>query len=69
MLSAGQYQIFMGHLAERPSLKVNDPVGPQTPIGKQGDTGHSFGEHVHYMIWENGVIVDPRSFGVPSPPW
>jgi murein DD-endopeptidase MepM/ murein hydrolase activator NlpD len=69
ILSAGQYQIFMGHLAQEPNLKINDTVGPQAPVGIQGDTGHAIGEHVHYMIWENGIIVDPRQFGVPSPPW
>ncbi len=69
MLSAGKYQIFMGHLAQRPSLSVGATVDPQAPVGIQGDTGRSYGKHVHYMIWENGVIVDPRNFGVPSPPW
>ncbi|TSC54474.1 MAG: Peptidase M23 family protein, partial [Microgenomates group bacterium LiPW_31] len=69
MLSLGKYQIFMGHLAQKPNFKIDDPVGANAPVGIQGDSGHSFGEHVHYQIWENGVIVDPRSFGVRSPPW
>ena len=69
MLSSGKYQIFMGHLAQKPNFKINDPVGANAPVGIQGDSGSAWGEHVHYQIWENGGIVDPRSFGVPSPPW
>jgi len=69
ILAAGNYQILMSHLAERPNFSLYDRVGPQAPVGIQGDTGHAFGEHVHYQIWENGIVVDPRDFGVPSPPW
>jgi len=69
MLSSGKYQIFIGHLAQKPNFKIGDPVGANAPVGIQGDSGSAWGEHVHYQIWENGVIIDPRSFGVPSPPW
>ncbi|MFH0863789.1 MAG: peptidoglycan DD-metalloendopeptidase family protein [Candidatus Gottesmanbacteria bacterium] len=68
-LSAGKYRIFMGHLRQRPALDTGDIVGPLAAVGIQGTTGNSDGEHVHYMIWDNGTIVDPRGYGVPSPPW
>lgn len=69
IFNSGAYQIFVGHLAQRPSFNVNDKIGSLAPVGVQGNTGYSSAEHVHYMIWENGVVVDPRNFGVPSPPW
>lgn len=43
-------------------VKVNQEVTRGQVIGKTGNTGYSFGVHLHFIIYENGSHVDPRKY-------
>ncbi len=42
--------------------KVGDLVRAGQQIAKAGSTGRSTGAHVHFEVWENGRVMDPRKF-------
>lgn len=52
------YQIYMCHMSER-YVKVGDKVKCGQPIGKEGNTGYSFGSHCHFEIRQNGTAINP----------
>jgi murein DD-endopeptidase MepM/ murein hydrolase activator NlpD len=43
-------------------VKVGDLVRVGQEIAKAGSTGRSTGAHVHFEVWENGRVVNPRKF-------
>lgn len=43
-------------------LKVGDLVRSGQQIARAGSTGRSTGAHVHFEVWENGRVVNPRKF-------
>lgn len=54
-------KIYMCHLAER-KVKVGDKVKAGDVIGVEGNTGYSFGSHLHFEIRKNGVSVNPCTY-------
>ncbi len=42
--------------------QVGDLVRVGQEIAKAGSTGRSTGTHVHFEVWQDGVVVDPRRF-------
>jgi murein DD-endopeptidase MepM/ murein hydrolase activator NlpD len=50
-----------GHLKSI-SVVVGDNVEFQQEVGKVGSTGRSTGPHLHYEIWYEGKVRDPRNF-------
>jgi murein DD-endopeptidase MepM/ murein hydrolase activator NlpD len=42
--------------------RVGDLIRAGTEIAKAGSTGRSTGAHVHFEVWENGRVVNPRKF-------
>lgn len=52
-----------GHMAWN-SLRVavGADVVAGTALGAEGDTGHSFGCHLHFEVRQNGVAIDPQPF-------
>lgn len=42
--------------------RVGDLVRAGQQIAKAGSTGRSTGAHVHFEVWENGRVVNPRKF-------
>jgi murein DD-endopeptidase MepM/ murein hydrolase activator NlpD len=43
-------------------VQVGDLVRGGVEIAKAGSTGRSTGAHVHFEVWENGVVVNPMQF-------
>jgi len=41
---------------------VGDLVRAGHEIAKAGSTGRSTGAHVHFEVWQNGAVVNPRKF-------
>ena len=43
-------------------VKPGDLVRAGQEVAKAGSTGRSTGAHVHFEVWENGRVVNPRKF-------
>lgn len=43
-------------------VKVGDHVALGSPVGKLGSTGRSTGPHVHYEVWFDDVVRNPKNF-------
>ena len=50
-----------GHLSSI-LVQVGAKVTKGAPIGKLGSTGRSTGPHVHYEVWYDDVVRNPRNF-------
>ncbi len=46
----------------RNTVKVGDLVRTGHEVAKAGSTGRSTGAHVHFEVWENGRVHNPRKF-------
>lgn len=46
----------------RNSVRVGDLVRSGQEVAKAGSTGRSTGTHVHFEVWENGRVHNPRKF-------
>jgi len=44
------------------NVKVGYPVIAGTKIGNCGNTGRSFGSHLHFEIRKNGICQDPMNY-------
>lgn len=55
------YNVFMCHMAER-RVKAGQTVKAGDVVGIQGNTGYSFGEHCHFEVRRNGVVINPATF-------
>lgn len=59
-------KIYLCHLAER-KVKAGDRVKVGDVIGIEGNTGYSFGSHLHFEVRKNGVSVNPCTYlGIPN---
>ena len=41
-------------------VKLGDEVGRNQVISFVGETGKSEGPHLHYEMWKNNQVLDPR---------
>ncbi|WP_068621591.1 M23 family metallopeptidase [Paenibacillus tuaregi] len=55
------YETLYGHLS-RIDVKRGDKVEKGEHIGVMGDTGHSFGIHLHFEIHRNGELQNPIKY-------
>ncbi|NLG60326.1 MAG: peptidoglycan DD-metalloendopeptidase family protein [Gammaproteobacteria bacterium] len=46
----------------RNTVRVGDLVRSGQEVAKAGSTGRSTGTHVHFEVWENGRVLNPRQF-------
>lgn len=55
------YTVFMCHMAER-RVAAGQAVKAGDIVGIQGNTGYSFGEHCHFEVRKEGVVINPANF-------
>jgi hypothetical protein len=64
------YYVIYGHMLTTPRVSRGQPVQPGTPLGQQGDSGLSWGSHLHFEVdrdgWQTLRSVDPSPFLAPS---
>lgn len=58
----GNMKLFFCHLSKR-LVKAGDTVKKGDPIGIEGNTGYSFGSHLHFEVRNiNNVSIDPVAY-------
>ena len=67
ILQSGPYETISGHM-DRITVSVGDQIPPYGQIGPLGDTGFSFGAHVHYEVHVDGALANPHDYGIPNVP-
>ncbi|WP_225764770.1 M23 family metallopeptidase [Stenotrophomonas sp. Marseille-Q4652] len=55
------YRTLYAHNS-RLTVKVGDLVRAGQEVAKAGSTGRSTGAHVHFEVFQNGQVVNPRKF-------
>lgn len=64
------YYVIYGHMLTTPQVSRGQQVQPGTPLGLQGDSGLSWGSHLHFEIdrdaWNTLRSIDPGPFLGPS---
>lgn len=55
------YETLYAHLSEI-SVNAGDRVDRHQVIGYLGNTGRSSGPHLHYSVFRNGQVVDPKKY-------
>lgn len=53
----GGYVTRYAHMKQLPEVHAGDPVAQGQLLGYVGNTGHSFGAHLHFEVWRNGVNI------------
>ena len=59
---ADNMQTWYGHLQAAYTVQPGQWVGRGQVIGYEGNTGHSTGPHLHWMVRLNGSFLNPRLF-------
>jgi murein DD-endopeptidase MepM/ murein hydrolase activator NlpD len=59
---ASNLTTWYAHLQPRYPIRAGQDVAKGQVIGYEGNTGHSTGAHLHWMVELNGSFVNPRLF-------
>lgn len=69
----GKYTRYLHMLKDSVCVKVGDTVKKGAKLGMMGNTGYSFGKHLHFDVSDGKVFEDPlpylkgdKNFNVPS---
>lgn len=58
-----QFVTLYGHMQWNSlRVKVGDSITAGTPLGAEGNTGRSFGCHLHFEVEASGRSIDPQPF-------
>lgn len=57
-----EIKTLYGHMYRAPDVSVGDTVALGQTLGGIGQTGQSFGNHLHFEVWVDGVKINPRDF-------
>lgn len=57
----GTYSTRYAHMSSM-AVSVGETVSQGQVIGYVGDTGYSFGDHLHFEVYQDGYRVDPYPF-------
>ncbi len=57
----GYYTLY-AHLAKGIKVKKGDTVKEYQTIGYMGDSGNSYGAHLHWEVWKNGARINPTPY-------
>jgi hypothetical protein len=64
------YYVIYGHMLVAPLVGRGQQVQPGTPLGRQGDSGLSWGSHLHFEVdrdaWNTLRSIDPSPLLSPS---
>ena len=55
------YNTLYAHLSDA-LVRIGDAIGPGDVIALSGSSGMSTGPHLHYEIWKDGQLLDPRPY-------
>lgn len=55
------YQTLYAHL-DTVNVKVGDRVKKGDILGIMGNTGNSYGAHLHFEVWKNNVRINPYEY-------
>lgn len=56
------YKTRYAHLQKGLNLKKGDPVKKGQVIGYMGNTGNSYGAHLHFEVWDKNGRIDPEPY-------
>lgn len=56
------YKTRYAHLQKGLSLKKGDKVTKGQVIGYMGNTGNSYGAHLHFEVWDKNGRIDPEPY-------
>ena len=59
---SGNLKTWYAHMQPKRPVAVGQWVKKGQIVGYEGDTGHAFGPHLHWMVELNGDFVNPRLF-------
>ncbi len=57
---------YLGHLSGFVLTGGNVAAGNQ--VSQMGSSGCSTGNHLHWIVYDNGTLIDPQSWAGPGPP-
>ena len=56
---------YFGHLSR--FVQTNGSVAARQTVSEMGSTGCSTGSHLHWIVYENGVLVNPADWAGGTP--